>query len=317
MERTRKQRKSEDNYSQDDAEAIWSIAAKLQSEAQERLEERSKVISTRYEEDDKSSPLGFEENEVRSIAEEAGISAEFVDLALMKSRTEKLMTTRSSTRSWLSRLVSLDRNAAEKSLTIDLPIDKVYDAMRRVFPSTEFGLHLADVIGDGSPGDTILGFSVPGVWTATGVHSFGYRMSHTDVKSIFASLHPISENQCQVSLRAEHKTHTEKAYFFLSLGLSIFIAGLISLPISFEILNFGGLQAVGLWAATTAIFNWIGLKGFRRVHLWGLKKTKEAMLDLLKAVKVDAITDGSFSAPPLRPESKENSDNLIDLFGKS
>ena len=83
----------ETRISEEKARALWRRAAELQAEAARRLEERSRQLAPRGQSADMEEVEGYRLADVRAAAEEAGISPEFVDHALVESRNTGLVNT--------------------------------------------------------------------------------------------------------------------------------------------------------------------------------------------------------------------------------
>src|ERR687893_3038391 len=75
---------SDDRISEDAARSIWLRAAQLQAEAESRWEENLRQVPSRTGAD-LIGNAGLHPDDVRAAGEEAGISPEFVQIALAES----------------------------------------------------------------------------------------------------------------------------------------------------------------------------------------------------------------------------------------
>ncbi len=288
MEKAKRASKSE-SYSSDQAEIIWAAAARMQADAEAKLlgeESPPRPLLEEFEIDAAHST--FNQDELKEIADDAGINPDFVELVLLQNKLDQVSPSEEEN-PLISRLVGFVDNGHVNSETIlDYSINEVNSAIQRVFPSNQYALQLVDVIGDGQPGDTILKFKTP-----PGSASFGR------ISQIFVTLHPLAENKCQIKFRAE------QIYSPRSKGqlmLSIFVgAGISWWPIPAMLGDYGSL-AIGLACATTFFAGFLGLLAVTR---WDNRKSirqgKEILEEILQAIRADVKTKGMYASTIKEP----------------
>src|SRR5690606_6648841 len=128
--------RDEPRYSEEEAAAIWRRAARLQMEAAQRLEERSRSLVVR--------PVGEElpriggsmrQSDVEAAAQEAGISPEYVQLAQAELRAQS--GSGETLEGWEDRAATRFLRTGERSIEVSrlvaAPVEAVLAAMRRIF----------------------------------------------------------------------------------------------------------------------------------------------------------------------------------------
>jgi hypothetical protein len=294
-----------DTIEAQNAEQVWKIASRLQAEAARRLEARSKQIAQNVEPAQKSYGSGFSLDEVKAIAEEAGIEAVFVEQALREIAAAGLRPVPLSDQqeAWASRFLGTDQERLTVTRTIPAPVEEVLEAMKRVFPRHPYDLKLVEIIGDPQHlKDTTLVFEVPqlqAMVTDTGGYTaFSYHMSISDLKQLFVSMHPLNDHQTEVTLQidmAYGKGRNLKfgAWFTgIIAGIGGIVGGLVGLKTGDAVtpMVLGGLSG-------TLGTGWLSYWGYRVAYHWGLRKGREALEELLRALDVDARTQGAFTLP--------------------
>ena len=115
-----------------EARALWHRAAELQAEAARRLEERSRQLAPRGHPSDTAEVEGYRLADVRAAAEEAGISSEFVDHALVEAHNRTLVEGAQARPSAMAaRFLGQPPLTLEVSRVIHAPAEEVYGAMQR------------------------------------------------------------------------------------------------------------------------------------------------------------------------------------------
>ena len=191
-----------DYVSEEEAAELWKRAAQLQAEAarraeiaarQDAAEELDSVAATNPSE-------GYAVTHVRAAAVEAGIGEEFVDAALADLRVERVLGSEHSG-GLARRFLGSPREALVASRVINAPIPDVLEAMEAVLPAEPFNLTLKDRRGDPSAGNLLV-FDIPSA-SVTGVSQPGFagQASHADLREIYASLRPIGDTACELTVR--------------------------------------------------------------------------------------------------------------------
>ena len=164
-----------------EAAELWRRAAELQAHAETRGQALVPV-------DEEGDEEGLSLEQVSAAAESAGIAPDYVALALAERRlpdADEIRPARWSVRSarWL-----LDRvGAIEVSRVLPAPPERVFEAVRAVFPAAPFELLSEDTVG----GDPLRG----GVLV--------YRLGSTDASEFHSSLNWADARVVLATIRAE------------------------------------------------------------------------------------------------------------------
>jgi hypothetical protein len=165
------------------------------TELQARAEARGHALAPVAEEEDEE---GFALEQVAAAAESAGIAPGFVSLALAEGRLPdagELQPSRWTVR-WARRLID-ENGAIEASRLLPAPPERVFDAVRAVFPAAPFQLLLEDSVGEDPLHDGVMVYRVG---SATG-SEFASNLNWADVRVVLATLRAEGEGT-RLSLRA-------------------------------------------------------------------------------------------------------------------
>ena len=296
---------------EDRAKAIWLRAAELQAEAAQQVEERSRALAPG---DGDDSGDGLTSDVVRAAAIEAGISPEFIDLALAENQGG--VSQDKQLEGWkdraATRLLGTDVRRMDVKRTISAPPEQVLDAMQKVFPNHPYHLTLRDTIGENPLDGAVLVFEVPGM-TGGFYTSFTYRMSISDLKELRLVLRPRDEGQrtdvtVNIPLGRSRKINWMAGHALpgggallggiggvITAKVAALTGALVAAPIAAGAL---GMAAVGHW-------------GMRAAYRGGLRKGREEVEALLKSVEVTCrLGTGFFPSPPATSQG-----GGIDLSG--
>lgn len=289
--------------SDEEARRLWQRAAELQADASRVLEERSKDLARR---DDGDAGGGYSVEHVRQAAVEAGISSEFVEMAL-EERTDG--TAAKPTR-FQRIMLGKERPPLMARRTYDHPAADVFAAMQRVLPA--LALNLVDTRG-GDP--------LEGGWMHFELRSSGFSQTDrvtfdlyqwADVRELHVRLLPLGEERCEVTIRAplDYSRKISSRVFAviapvsgglvaaISGGvLTAVVGGLGLAPVAATLLLAGG-AAGGFGAGTVGT-----LAGLRRLSKSGWRKGQSALERILASFETDVRTGGAFriTGPPPRP----------------
>lgn len=304
----------ETRISEEQARALWRRAAELQAEAARRLEERSRQLAPRGHPADTAEVEGYRLADVRAAAEEAGISPEFVDHALVETRDRTLVEGAQARPSTIAaRFLGQPPLTLEVSRVIHAPAEEVYAAMQRILPGRPFRLSLIDHYGADPLDGGVLVFKVPAYsYTAMPAdQSFAYEMAWADLKQLLFSLRgldtdpPATELTVQASL-----IHSHKLNMWVGGSISGVVGSLSGVGGAFAggaagaALGIGGLTAgaavAGFLAAGAAVGG-LAMLGWRAVYRYALRRGEKAIRNLIGSIAVDIETGGGFSSPTPLP----------------
>jgi len=304
----------ETRISEEEARALWRRAAELQAEAARRLEERSRQLAPRGHPAHTPEVEGYRLADVRAAAEEAGISPEFVDHALVETRDRPLVEgARARPSTIAARFLGQPPLTLEVSRVIHATAEEVYAAMQRILPGRPFRLSLIDHYGADPLDGGVLVFKVPAYsYTAMPAdQSFAYEMAWADLKQLLFSLRgldtdpPATELTVQVSLIRSHRLN-----MWVGGGISGVVGSLSGVGGAFAggaagaALGIGGLTAgaavAGFLAAGAAVGG-LAMLGWRAVYRYALRRGEKAIRNLIGSIAVDIETGGGFSSPTPLP----------------
>ena len=283
------------------AEEIWRMAARLQAEAASRLDDRSRAIATAS--DSEFQRDGFSLSEVKMIGDEAGIDPQFIELALRQQAAEKhAFKSISGQKSDLAgRFLGTSEDHVTVTRVIGAEKSKILAAMERLFPGEPFNLQLLEVLGgNDNLADSTLIFKVPQVEqavSASGINTFAYRMSITDLNRMTVSLHALDEKRTEVSVQLDLKYGKWRNFSMGSWITGVFgvLAGLIALGIAAKKSALGVIGLSTLTATIALVLGYGTYWAYRLAYRSGLKKGRREIEDLLALLDVNARTGGSFN----------------------
>lgn len=298
----------DDFLSQDEATRLWKRAAQIQAEAtrQAEMDAARDVALELGSDEDADTSDGYALTHVRAAAVEAGIGEEFVDAALSDLRAEQALGSGSG-KSLARRFIGNPDEALAVSRVIDAPIAKVLQAMESVMPGEPFGLVLRDRRGDPAAGGLLI-FDIPGS-SFTGVQQPGFlgQASLADLRQIYASLHPVGDAACELTLRGPIKWA-----FGINSGIATVVTGAgggIGFGIGSTLAAVVGGSAAAAVIAGVLVVSGIGVGAgvahlaFRKIFRHGLSRGETALESVLSAVAVEAEGGWGFGDKALPEET--------------
>jgi hypothetical protein len=289
--------------SDEEARRLWQRAAELQADASRVLEERSKDLVRRDEGDGGD---GYSVEHVRQAAVEAGISSEFVDMAL-----EERVDGGTGQTSRFQRVMLGDaRKPLVARRVYEHPAGEVFAAMQRVLPALT--LNLVDTRG-GDP--------LEGGWMQFELRSSGFNQTDritfdlyqwADVRELHVRLVPLGDERCEVTIRAP-LDYSRKLSSRVFAGIAPVGGGLLA-AISGGVLAAvaGGLGLAPLAGALLMAAGTVGafgvgvvgsVGGLRRVAKSGWSKGQSAIERILASLETDVRTGGAFRITAPTPRS--------------
>lgn len=272
--------------SEEQAHRLWARAAELQEEAVRR-EERGSAVPAHKEEG-----RGFELEHVRAAAIEAGIQKEFVDLAVVEmiagaEPPDPVLERR------IAGFLASRRYALESVRRIDATPEVVLDRLTDLVTRDPYGLTLIDQVGSDVIEGGALVFRAPGMMERKG--EFGNALNYSDMRELFFQAKPTEEGQTELRVRAP-LLYARRLNYRVGVGLSgvvaagsgvgagtaaaALLAGVVSGPV--------GWAAIGAAAlAGAAGASVVGVKSYRSIFRYGMKKGQQALDMLLKVIAVN------------------------------
>ena len=263
--------------SEEEAARFWGRAAQLQAEAGARIEGP--------EVDDAPVPTpGYALTNVRSAALEAGIAPEFVEAALADFRAGRALSKVEKSHALARRFLNHPPNTITVRRIIEASSEKVLSAMEATFPATPFRLVLTDQQGD--PLDRgVLVFDIP-ERSNPFQRGFGFVTAEAGLRQVFVSLRPIEgpTPSCEMTVHSPVTSHN------IGFGIGT-VAATLTGGVGFKVLGgLGVATGIGPIAAVGGVLLGVGLgvKGFRALYSYAMRKALRALEGLVGAVAVRA-----------------------------
>ncbi len=270
--------------SEEEAARLWGRAAQLQAEAAGRIEAPDVH--------DSAMPApGYALTHVRAAALEAGIANEFVEAALADLRVERALPEVEKGNALARRFLNHPPDTITVRRVVEATPREVFSAMEAVFPDEPFRLTLTNQQGD--PLDRgVLVFDIPG--PISPFHTgFAFEAREGGLRQLFVTLRPIegSASSCEMTLRSPVTTHK------VGFGLGI-VAVILTGGVGFGVGSIAGaaLGALGLVTGIGPVVavggvlvgGGLGVKGFRAVYSYALRRARRALEGLIGAVAARA-----------------------------
>lgn len=193
--------RKKDRFSEEAARSIWRRAAQLQAEAERRLEESQKQIPP-----SEADPLledGLLADDIRASGEEAGISPEFVQIALAEATAADGPSAAATERDifWGRFFLGSTRPTIEASRITEGSLDSVCAAVLQVFTGHPLLLHAGEVADLPSGSGRVIVFSVPKYdWSGMTNPPFVEKAATVGLKQIHVAVRPLpgEEATCEV-----------------------------------------------------------------------------------------------------------------------
>ena len=311
---------SQDDFlSQEEATRLWKRAAEIQAEAarQAEIDAAAAAAGDLDTGSDAGANDGYAMTHVRAAAVEAGIGQEFVDAALADLRTEQALSSGKGL-GIARRFLGNPDEALTVSRTINTPIAEVLRAMEAVMPEEPFGLSLRDRRGDPEAGGLLI-FTIPRS-SLQGASQPGFtgQVSYADLREIYASLRPLGESSCVLTLRGPiawaYGINAGVGSLVTGAGAGIgFGVGSASAALAAAVLSTTALAAVAPFAAAALVTGGLlggGMGGhffLRKLYRYGLSRGQVALESVISAVAMKA--EGGWGiGPKALPESTDTSE---------
>ena len=295
----------EDRIDEERARAVWRRAAELQAEAAQRMEERARLSAGAGDAGDPSEP-GFRRSDVEAAAVEAGISPEFVQLALAETEAGT-----SALAGWTDRAANrllTSRRNLELTRTVAAPPAEIFRAMQRIFPAHPYLLTLRDTLGDPLRGGVLV-FDLPRFnWSGnnTPFASDAYTLGVTTLRVL---LRPAADGaECEVALSADLRRGV-RANWWVGTSLAGFFGGggaLAGAGLGAAALGAAGALLALPALAGAAVVGGASGAGYGALYRWYLRKLELQLRDLLRTVDANARTRGAFAAPQSPPPGADD-----------
>jgi hypothetical protein len=264
--------------SEEEAARLWGRAAQLQAEAAGRVE-------TPEVTDGLLPPPGFALTTVRSAAVEAGIANEYVDAALADLRAERALPKVKKGNSLARKFLDHPPESLSVRRVVEATPQEVLSSMEAVFPADPFRLILTDQQGD--PLDRgVLVFDMQAASSVLLQGGFAFETREAGLRQVFVSLRSIegSSSSCEMNI------HSPVTSQNLGLGIGLFLSTIAAGAGGFVFAGLGVAVGIGPVAGIGGILlgGALGVKGYRALYRYALRRGKKALDGLIGAVAVRA-----------------------------
>jgi hypothetical protein len=318
--------------SEEAAKSVWLRAAQLQADAARRVQDRTAQAEAFATGVQPSAPTtGYRRTDVEAAAIEAGIGAEFVQLALAELPGERedaagaLVAPADQGRERLATfIVGTSDRSMQVTRTIQATPVRTLEAIGRIFPAHPWDLTFRDTVGGHPLDGGVLTFTVREISTGdymgvSAMSTLRYYLTVIDAYQLRVTLHPLATDprRCEVTITADLRSGVQKNAklgFGMGLGLG------------------GGGAAVGialaaakgalLLAAPIGIAAFLGIGGlmigtYRWTFRWGLKRARKELEHMLDALQASVRSQDVFGAPspiPIPPPRGPDDDPMLPVI---
>ena len=288
------------------AAAIWARAAQLQSEAAQRLDERSRALTANAATEGQD-PESFSLADVRAAASEVGISAEFVALAINELSSDPAGSLPPEQDEKATRFLGTADRSLELSRTIDRPVVEVYNALLRVLPAHPWLMSLRDVSGDPLAGGamifTLPVFSMTATTQSVPLAYYGYSVDVTQVQLMLRPVPGLNAESCEVLLRAGLHRSVRRNFRFgrWSAGVAGVMGGGVVMLIGAGAMGLGAAVVALPAMAAGALVGGGAALGYKASYRYYLRKLTDTFTEMLSTIAAHTKTGGAFIQPVSPP----------------
>jgi len=293
--------------SEPQAQAVWRRAAELQAEATQRLQIRLRGDGERLG-PTPTEPEGYRTSVVEAAALEAGISPEYVAIAMAELKTD-LPTASAELTSYQERVATELLNLTDKSMTVSRVIRSnpraVLAAMGRTLQGYPYELRLKDTIGGHPLYGGVLVFEV-GSWSQTGDTGpglyFRYYLAASKITQLQVAIHPFTgdPDSCEVVVHVDLRPGVRSAVMWAApvIGSGVVGGGAGAFALGVAALGLGPFLAVLPALGGAALLGTASFGLYRLAGKWGFRKAREQLEGMLNAVEAAARSQALFGATP-------------------
>lgn len=299
---------------EDAAKAVWLRAAQLQADAARRVRERTQQAEAFATGVQPSAPTsGYRREDVEAAAVEAGIGAEFVQLALaeLPSGDEPGVAV-APVGTPRDKLATFIVGTTERSLQVSkvmhaTPV-RTLEAIGRLFPAHPWNLIFDDTVGGHPLDGGVLTFAVremtAGDYVGTSaVSTLRYYLTVIDAYQLRVRLHPLANDprRCEVTITVDLRAGVAKNAKYGMLFGGGFGAVSAAVSIAISAAKGAALVAAPIGLGALAIIGGLMVGAYRWSFRWGLGKARKELEHLLDSVQASVRSQDVFGAPPPVP----------------
>jgi eukaryotic-like serine/threonine-protein kinase len=298
--------------SEADAMIVWQRAAQLQAEAAHRMERTMSIRRTGSLNGAEEAGAGtFAASDVEAAAIEAGISRQYVALAIAERASENApapLVVGDSEDRRVTALLGVAVRGISVARIIPAAKREVLSALRRIATAQPYWLELDEIVGGHPLDGGILRFSVPTYTKLVSrlngsgvIPPLGHRCNEIDLRLLNISLAsrgtveaPATELVISGDLRdGLRKNVTVSQLVQAGSGVAFTAAG-TGLGVMAGMSILAALPGVAAAGAGVVLARW----GYRASYRHGVRKAQEELDGLLRAVQRAVTEDAIFGGPP-------------------
>ena len=290
--------------SESQAAAIWQRAARLQADALQRLEQRSDLMPTGASVPTSAAVPsgGYKLVDVAAAAEEAGISRQYVAMALAEiprgglavEATSPDMSERVATR-----YLGTTQRSLAVSVTVNASPARALRALGAALRQAPYSLLVRETIGAHPLDGGVIVFDLPaGIVSASTGESLNYWMGlrhQLEARQVQVTLRPMpgDPTSTEVTMTADLRPGVRR-----NVITSKWIAGIVGgLSGGLSLVGTGlGIAGVG-GVAVAAAMGGVSLLGYRWLYRSTLNKARGEMLRALESIEAAMRAEDVFGAP--------------------
>lgn len=315
--------------SRDDANTVWRRAAELQAEAAARLEARMRIATEGHQRmitsahpspqsgedappnpDSPGQPVpsdGYSLRDVRAAAAEAGISQQYVVLALAElSASPGALRREGSSSPRIERLARRILGTTQPTLSVSRvfrhPPGAILPALGRALQAKPFSLSLRETLGGHPLDGGILVFEIPkpGFADANYKWTWARQGAFSPEARVTLAAVPGDPRACEVSMQIDLRRGLgpNLAGYVAGVGGTGMIGALIGLVIGKAGLSLAGAALLGPALVGAAVAGLGAMALLRRVYRWGLGRGSGELDAALAAVNASMQAVDIFGDPP-------------------
>jgi eukaryotic-like serine/threonine-protein kinase len=300
--------------SEDAAKAVWLRAAQLQADAARRVRERTQQAEAYATGVQPSAPTGgYRRVDVEAAAVEAGIGAEFVQLAMaeLPSAAEGggVVVADGAPRDRLATFIvgTTDRSLQVTKVLHATPA-RTLESIGRIFPGHPWNLTFEDTVGGHPLDGGVLTFSVREMTAgdyvgAAATSTLRYYLSVIDAYRLRVRLHPLANDprRCEVTITVDLRAGVAKnAKYGMLFGGGFGAAG-AAVGIALSAAKGAMLLAAPIGLGALAVMGGLMVGAYRWSFRWGLTRARKELEHLLDSVQGAVKSQDVFGAPPPTP----------------
>ena len=294
--------------SEEAAQAIWRRAAQLQAETLQRLDTQranTALVASSTAAQAQAAPgsvptSGYRLDHVRQAAVEAGISAQFFDLALAELPRDRAGTslTIAEQSARMERSATAFLGTSERSLSVSkivqAPAARVLQALGTVWRLPPYALELRASTGGHPLDGGVLVFDLPGdvnAMDSTSMSTTWYATRHTlEAAQLQVTLRPVPGrgDATEVTVFCDLRPGIRRSVFWSSAlgggfgGFGSVLAAVIAAKKAVLITMF----TVTVPAAVTGLaITGLSVWAYRAAYRWGMKKARKEIMKALDAIE--------------------------------